>query len=78
MYACMHLHTYIYIHIKYFSVPLENLFYDKEKVRNYHSLEQGPSVICRLCVAIAACNKQLPARLATSLTGRPHLVARLY
>jgi len=30
------------------------------------------------CIAIAARNEQFPARLAISIAGRPHLVARLW
>jgi len=57
-------------------MPLEN--FDKKKARNYHRLERGSSVMRHSCVAIAFCNKQLPAHLATTIAGRSHLVAHLH
>jgi len=55
------------------------LFCDKKKAKNYHNSEWRSSITRRSCVAIAACNKQLPARLVTSIIiRRQHLVARLH
>jgi len=71
MHVCMHECTHIYIHIHthktFFCAIRKFYFVNKEKARNYHSSERGSSVTRRSCIAIATCNKQLPARQATSL-----------
>jgi len=40
--------------------------------------QAGYRVTRRLCVAIAACKKQLPARLSTTMAGRSYLAACLH
>jgi len=74
--ACMHVHLHTYIHIKYFSMPLENFILIKRRRKTI--IAQNRGLARRSCVVIAACNKQLPVRLTTSMAKRPHLVARLH
>jgi len=57
-------------------MPLENFILIKKSRGTIIISERGSSVTRHSCVTIAACNKQLPARLA--IAGRPHVVARLH
>jgi len=57
-------------------MSLENFILIKR--RRETIIAQNGGLARRSCVTIAACNKQLLARLTTSMARRPHLVAHLH
>jgi len=73
MYACTptHIHTH-----KTFFYAVRKFYFDKKRRKIIIAQNRDPAL--RAVCAIAACNKQLPVRLTTTIAERPYLVARLY
>jgi len=69
--VCMYTYIHTYTH-KTFFYAIRKFYFDKKKASN--NITQNGGITCCSYVAIAACNKQLPARLATLMAGRLHLV----
>jgi len=74
----MYTYTHTYTFLKHFSMSLENFILCVKRRRETIIAQNGDPALRAARAAIAACNKQLPARLATSMIRRPHLVARLH
>jgi len=71
MYAGTHIHTH-----QTFYCAIRKFYFVIKKRRETIIIQKGVTrVTRRSCIVIAACNKRA---LATSLAGRPHLVARLH
>jgi len=69
-------HTYTYT----FSYAIRKFDFVIKKGEKLSQLRTGILLrrLCAACCAIAIYNKQLPTRLATSIAGRPYLVACLH